>query len=426
MKVRSSSAYDAFSLRAVATADAADTFDPVGFGGQQGYYHDYAGLSLLTHRYYDAGAGRFVTRDPIGYTGGINLYGFAGNNPVNRMDPEGTQDAPTDSMAYIGNMFNNLTPHDWLHTLVHNDVTHALKMGVEIYGSFLGPEELGIEGAVEGAGVVATKVNCFVGGTMVQMADGSVKPIEQVSVNNWVISRDASTGKTEAKQISAVYHKQSSQVLTLALADRQTGQVIQTLTCTPGHPFYVVGQGFVLAGQLAIGNAIVTRAGPELLVKSIDWCHNGDGTPRGAEVYNFTVEGDHTYFVGAIGGGVWVHNDSITASAMHVLDLSNNAWRQTKFAQKGLVYVLKDSTTGEALKVGQTTAGKFVGRFEKYITAGRRNNRNLALEVFETPLAQRGQIEGALRRTFGRAPRLPWDNAGRPPRLGRPGPGVPR
>jgi len=64
----------------------------VGFGGQWGYYRDYTtGLYLLTHRYYDTGAGRFVTRDPIGYTGGINLYGFVGNNPVNESDPDGTQ-----------------------------------------------------------------------------------------------------------------------------------------------------------------------------------------------------------------------------------------------------------------------------------------------------------------------------------------------
>jgi len=92
LKVRSSSAFDPFgALRATATADSADTYDPIGFGGQHGYYRDYAGLYLLTHRYYDAGAGRFVTRDPIGYTGGINLYGFTGNNPVNESDPEGTQ-----------------------------------------------------------------------------------------------------------------------------------------------------------------------------------------------------------------------------------------------------------------------------------------------------------------------------------------------
>ncbi len=72
-----------------------------GFGGQHGYYTDpETGLSLLTHRYYDAGAGRFVTRDPIGYRGGINLYGFAGNNPVNRMDPEGTDDLADGLQAY--------------------------------------------------------------------------------------------------------------------------------------------------------------------------------------------------------------------------------------------------------------------------------------------------------------------------------------
>ena len=94
--MRSSSAYDAFGWNSTFTADAADTYDPVGFGGQHGYYRDYSGLYLLTHRYYDAGAGRFINRDPIGYKGGINLYRFVGNNPINRMDPEGTE------IAYSG------------------------------------------------------------------------------------------------------------------------------------------------------------------------------------------------------------------------------------------------------------------------------------------------------------------------------------
>jgi RHS repeat-associated protein len=40
-------------------------------------------------RYYDAEIGRFISRDPIGIAGGINLYGYAGNNAVNWVDVDG-------------------------------------------------------------------------------------------------------------------------------------------------------------------------------------------------------------------------------------------------------------------------------------------------------------------------------------------------
>ena len=30
-----------------------------------------------------------MSRDPIGIRGGVNLYGYVGGNPVNRMDPRG-------------------------------------------------------------------------------------------------------------------------------------------------------------------------------------------------------------------------------------------------------------------------------------------------------------------------------------------------
>ena len=91
---------------------ASDTFGPVGFGGQWGYYTDYPSFSatygqgafsnvgpyaatsgqlLLGHRYYDPLLARFLSRDPIGYEGGINLYAYCGNNPIGNIDPSGLQ-----------------------------------------------------------------------------------------------------------------------------------------------------------------------------------------------------------------------------------------------------------------------------------------------------------------------------------------------
>jgi RHS repeat-associated protein len=64
--------------------------DPFGSGAQWGYYSDReTGLQLLTNRYYDPQAGRFLTRDPISYDGGINLYAYVNNQPVNFADPLG-------------------------------------------------------------------------------------------------------------------------------------------------------------------------------------------------------------------------------------------------------------------------------------------------------------------------------------------------
>jgi RHS repeat-associated protein len=65
-----------------------------GYGAQYGYYRDSEAstadnLLLCTYRWYDPATARWLTRDPIGYAGGSNLYGHVGGNPVGGVDPWG-------------------------------------------------------------------------------------------------------------------------------------------------------------------------------------------------------------------------------------------------------------------------------------------------------------------------------------------------
>jgi RHS repeat-associated protein len=47
------------------------------------------GLYYYRARYYDAVLERFINRDPIGYSGGLNLYEYVGDDPTTRTDPSG-------------------------------------------------------------------------------------------------------------------------------------------------------------------------------------------------------------------------------------------------------------------------------------------------------------------------------------------------
>ena len=67
------------------------------FQGQQ--LDPETGLSYNRHRYYDATTGRFISNDPIGLAGGLNLHQYA-PNPIVWVDPLGLRcDSPSQKLA---------------------------------------------------------------------------------------------------------------------------------------------------------------------------------------------------------------------------------------------------------------------------------------------------------------------------------------
>ncbi|MDA8325378.1 MAG: RHS repeat-associated core domain-containing protein, partial [Nitrospiraceae bacterium] len=63
---------------------------PFKFVGQFGVMTEPSGFYYMRARYYDPQVGRFISEDPAGFGGGdTNLSIYAGDNPVNGIDPEG-------------------------------------------------------------------------------------------------------------------------------------------------------------------------------------------------------------------------------------------------------------------------------------------------------------------------------------------------
>ena len=82
----SEATYDPYGVATV-SGSVTPTFQYAGY-----YTHQGTGLNLTWYRAYDPVIGRWLNRDPIGYEGGINLYGYSEDNPVNNVDQLGLLD----------------------------------------------------------------------------------------------------------------------------------------------------------------------------------------------------------------------------------------------------------------------------------------------------------------------------------------------
>jgi hypothetical protein len=133
---------------------------------------------------------------------------------------------------------------------------------------------------------------CFVAGTLVSTERGPV-PIESVSPGSHVWSWDEVNGAFILQVVANVTNHLANEIAEIHLADC-------TIEATPQHPFWVADKGWVQARDLQVGDRLHTMDGEVAIVTGTGLCTSG------ARVFNFEVEGTHTYLVGE--HPVVVHN----------------------------------------------------------------------------------------------------------------------
>jgi RHS repeat-associated protein len=297
--------YDAFG-NTVANAGSFKT--PIGYQGQ--WFNSALGQYNMRARMYDPTSGRFTSMDPDAATyydpQQLMRYGYAGGNPVWRMDPSGRDfliGGAFDGFSF-GFSIASINPHAQgtgqniafqiglgisgalgcqgiaaFNSIMGLPLGIVLGAAVGFYGGFIAgyadalaenplvsEEQLnetalvsGILGAIQGIlafsylGGVGRGA-CFTAGTPLLTPDGT-KPIEQFQPGDRVLARDENNpaGPVEAKIVEEVFVYQS-QAMYLTVGGRRIGT-------TSEHPFYVLLRGWTKAAELRTGDVLIGHDG---------------------------------------------------------------------------------------------------------------------------------------------------------------------
>ncbi|MEU4384116.1 polymorphic toxin-type HINT domain-containing protein [Promicromonospora sp. NPDC023805] len=136
--------------------------------------------------------------------------------------------------------------------------------------------------------------NSFVAGTLVLLADGTRKQIEEIELGDEVLAADEETGKVaEGRAVTALIRGEGDKALVTITVTDANGDT-QRIVATSEHPFWAPDdQVWIDAIDLTAGDWLQTVESPWAKVVAID-VRQGQ-----AVVHNLTVSADHTYYVAA-------------------------------------------------------------------------------------------------------------------------------
>ncbi|MCC5619693.1 hypothetical protein LC605_32645 [Nostoc sp. CHAB 5836] len=150
---------------------------------------------------------------------------------------------------------------------------------------------------------------CFTENTLVWTERGQI-PIRMIVVGDVVKARNEATGEDEWRRVVDTFTRPGAAIIELVIVKENGARsliegkhapiALETIETTEEHPFLVDCSRWLRADQLSAGMSLTTTTGVQAKVVTVRF------TDRRQRVYNFEVEGLHTYAVG--GDGVVVHN----------------------------------------------------------------------------------------------------------------------
>ncbi|MEV6982580.1 LamG-like jellyroll fold domain-containing protein, partial [Sphaerisporangium sp. NPDC051017] len=251
--------------------------------------------------------GRCAPSGDCGNTGGMQLWGPSGGCPP----PGGGAPSPIEQFAQdcSNNIICDFTIGDAVNCIANPNLIDCAvaAAGVIPVGKLAG-------GAIK-LGRKLPKIlkpaerclgrNSFVVGTLVLMADGTRKRIEEVQVGDWVLATDPETGQTGPRLVLDLITGDGDKSLVeiTADADGPKGDATGVVIATEGHPFWVPKlHTWLTAAELRVGTLLQTSAGTRVQITAIKkWT-------AAEHVHNLTIAGLHTYYVMQGGRAVLVHN----------------------------------------------------------------------------------------------------------------------
>jgi RHS repeat-associated protein len=277
-----------------------------GYAGAWGYQTDELGrmpFLHVGHRYYNPATGRFLQRDPIGIRGGTNVYIYVQNRPTVGLDPVGLQAGGLPSLTPVNIVTKPITLRGVLHTTLGRLGAYAAlcALAYEV-GDTVGDaivEHTDVEDVI--GSIIANAPSaldgisvCFVGGTQVHTQNGPVV-IEELTARMEVLGFSESTDSIGLGRITRIFACPAHELVHIELQGEK-------ISCTREHPFSVLGDGWVKGGDLKVGSRLRDIEGQSIPILKI-WTEK---LTEPVKVYNITVDGQHTYFIGR--SCVLVHN----------------------------------------------------------------------------------------------------------------------